>query len=82
MGVVFMAEQTNPIQRIVALKNMKPGMDVRQVIARFEAARQALAMMDRPNIAKILEAALLYSSNFANRADSDHVGGSLDESCT
>jgi eukaryotic-like serine/threonine-protein kinase len=47
MGVVFMAEQSEPIQRTVALKIIKPGMDTRQVIARFEAERQALAMMER-----------------------------------
>jgi tetratricopeptide (TPR) repeat protein len=56
MGVVFMAEQTEPIHRTVALKIIKPGMDTRQVIARFEAERQALAMMDHPNIAKVLDA--------------------------
>ncbi len=56
MGVVFMAEQTEPIQRSVALKIIKPGMDTRQVIARFEAERQAVAMMDHPNIAKVLDA--------------------------
>jgi serine/threonine protein kinase/tetratricopeptide (TPR) repeat protein len=56
MGVVFRAEQTRPVQRTVALKIIKPGMDTRQVIARFEAERQALAMMDHPNIAKVLDA--------------------------
>ena len=56
MGAVFMAEQSAPIQRTVALKIIKPGMDTRQVIARFEAERQALAMMDHPNIAKVLDA--------------------------
>ncbi len=56
MGLVFMAEQTEPVQRRVALKIIKPGMDSRQVIARFEAERQALAMMDHPNIAKVLDA--------------------------
>ena len=56
MGVVFMAEQTEPVQRTVALKIIKPGMDTRQVIARFEAERQALALMDHPNIAKVLDA--------------------------
>ncbi|MCO6044071.1 protein kinase [Aeoliella sp. ICT_H6.2] len=56
MGVVYMAEQTAPVERRVALKIIKPGMDTRQVIARFEAERQALAMMDHPNIAKVLEA--------------------------
>ena len=56
MGVVFMAEQTQPVQRKVALKIVKPGMDTKQVIARFEAERQALAMMDHPNIARVLDA--------------------------
>ncbi len=56
LGVVFMAEQTEPIQRTAALKIIKPGMDTRQVIARFEAERQAVAMMDHPNIAKVLDA--------------------------
>ena len=54
MGVVYMAEQTEPVQRKVALKVIKPGMDSRQVIARFEAERQALAMMDHVNIARVL----------------------------
>src|SRR5262245_51263669 len=56
MGVVWMAEQTQPVQRKVALKIIKAGMDTRQVIARFEAERQALALMDHPNIAKVLDA--------------------------
>ena len=56
MGVVFMAEQAEPLRRTVALKIIKPGMDSRQVIARFEAERQALAMMDHPNIAKVFDA--------------------------
>jgi serine/threonine protein kinase/tetratricopeptide (TPR) repeat protein len=56
MGTVFMAEQTQPVQRRVALKIIKAGMDSKQVIARFEAERQALAMMDHPNIAKVLDA--------------------------
>jgi serine/threonine protein kinase/tetratricopeptide (TPR) repeat protein len=55
MGTVFMAEQTRPVQRRVALKIIKPGMDSRQVIARFEAERQALALMDHANIARILD---------------------------
>jgi len=55
-GVVYMADQTEPVQRRVALKIIKPGMDTRQVIARFEAERQALAMMDHPNIARVLDA--------------------------
>ncbi len=56
MGVVFMAEQIHPVQRTVALKIIKPGLDTRQVIARFEAERQAVAMMDHPNIAKVHDA--------------------------
>jgi serine/threonine protein kinase len=55
-GVVFMAEQQKPIRRRVALKVLKPGMDTRQVIARFEAERQALALMDHPNIAHVYDA--------------------------
>ena len=55
-GLVFMAEQQQPIRRKVALKILKPGMDTRQVIARFDAERQALALMDHPNIASVLEA--------------------------
>jgi WD40 repeat protein/serine/threonine protein kinase len=56
MGTVFMAEQTQPVQRKVALKVIKPGMDSRHVIARFEAERQALAMMDHVNIARVFDA--------------------------
>ncbi len=56
MGVVWMAEQEQPVRRRVALKVIKPGMDSRQVVARFEAERQALALMDHPNIAKVLDA--------------------------
>src|SRR5262245_47021824 len=55
MGVVWMAEQTRPVKRKVALKVIKPGMDSRQVIARFEAERQALALMDHVNIARVLD---------------------------
>jgi len=55
MGAVYMAQQTHPVKRKVALKVIKPGMDTREVIARFEAERQALAMMDHPNIAKVLD---------------------------
>ena len=54
-GVVYVAEQTEPVRRRVALKVIKLGMDTRQVVARFEAERQALAMMDHPNIAKVLD---------------------------
>jgi hypothetical protein len=56
MGLVYMAEQQQPMRRLVALKIIKPGMDSRQVIARFEAERQALALMDHVNIAKVLDA--------------------------
>jgi serine/threonine protein kinase len=55
-GTVYVAEQTEPVRRRVALKVIKLGMDTREVIARFEAERQALAMMDHPNIAKVLDA--------------------------
>jgi serine/threonine protein kinase len=55
MGLVFVAEQQRPVRRKVALKVIKPGMDTRAVIARFEAERQALALMDHPNIAKVLD---------------------------
>ena len=53
-GVVYMAEQAEPVRRRVALKIIKLGMDTKSVIARFEAERQAVAMMDHPNIAKVL----------------------------
>jgi WD40 repeat protein/serine/threonine protein kinase len=54
-GAVFMAEQQEPLRRKVALKVLKPGMDTRQVVARFEAERQALALMDHPNIAHVFD---------------------------
>jgi serine/threonine protein kinase len=56
MGLVYMAEQQRPVRRKVALKIIKPGMDTRQVIARFEAERQTLALMDHPNIARVFDA--------------------------
>ncbi|MEO6054484.1 MAG: protein kinase [Chthoniobacterales bacterium] len=55
-GVVWMAEQTRPIRRTVALKVIKPGMDTKEVLSRFEAERQALALMEHPNIARVLDA--------------------------
>ena len=55
-GVVYLAEQQEPVRRRVALKVIKLGMDTKSVIARFEAERQALALMDDPNIAKVLDA--------------------------
>lgn len=54
-GLVFMSEQSRPVRRKVALKIIKPGMDTKAVVARFEAERQALAMMDHPNIARVLD---------------------------
>jgi tetratricopeptide (TPR) repeat protein len=59
MGLVFVAEQQEPIRRKVALKIIKPGMDTRQVVARFEAERQALALMDHPNIAKVYDGGVI-----------------------
>jgi serine/threonine protein kinase/WD40 repeat protein len=56
MGTVFLAEQSQPVRRMVALKIVKPGMDSGQVLARFEAERQALAILDHPNIAKVFDA--------------------------
>src|SRR6202012_1932594 len=56
MGSVWMARQTEPIKRTVAVKLIKPGMDSKAVLARFDAERQALALMDHPNIAKVLDA--------------------------
>jgi WD40 repeat protein/serine/threonine protein kinase/Flp pilus assembly protein TadD len=56
MGTVWMAQQTEPVKRLVAVKLIKAGMDSRQVLARFEAERQALALMDHPNIARVLDA--------------------------
>jgi non-specific serine/threonine protein kinase/serine/threonine-protein kinase len=55
MGAVWVAEQVQPVRRKVAIKLIKPGMDTRQVLSRFEAERQALALMDHPNIAKVLD---------------------------
>ena len=55
-GVVFMAEQERPVRRPVALKVIKVGMDTKEVVARFEAERQALALMDHPNIARVFDA--------------------------
>src|SRR5207302_5295036 len=56
MGIVWMAEQQEPVRRQVALKVIKAGMDSAQVVARFEAERQALALMDHPNVARVLDA--------------------------
>jgi tetratricopeptide (TPR) repeat protein/serine/threonine protein kinase len=70
-GVVFMAEQQEPIRRKVALKVIKPGMDTRQVIARFDAERQALALMDHPNIARVLDAGTTGAGVPASAGSSD-----------
>jgi serine/threonine protein kinase/tetratricopeptide (TPR) repeat protein len=56
MGVVYVAEQEQPVRRLVALKIIRPGMDTAEIIARFESERQALALMDHPNIARVLDA--------------------------
>src|SRR4029077_15234821 len=58
MGAVYVAEQTEPVRRKVAVKLIKPGMDSKAVLARFEAERQALALMDHANIAKVLDGGL------------------------
>jgi WD40 repeat protein/serine/threonine protein kinase/Flp pilus assembly protein TadD len=75
-GVVFMAEQQRPVRRIVALKILKPGMDTRQIVARFEAERQALALMDHPNIAKILDAGTTGITGHGSAARHEAVGSS------
>src|SRR5262245_57052064 len=73
MGTVWMAQQTEPVKRVVALKLIKAGMDSKAVIARFEAERQALALMDHPNIAKVLDGGYVgYVSNVPEAAP--HVG--------
>ena len=81
-----MAEQRQPVRRSVALKIIKPGMDTRQVIARFEAERQALALMDHPNIARVLDAGatdvgptLLCDGTGQRRAD--HASTAMRTSC-
>jgi eukaryotic-like serine/threonine-protein kinase len=70
MGTVWMAEQEEPVRRTVAIKLIKSGMDSRQVLARFEAERQALALMDHPNIAKVLDAGTTGSEAEAQRGAS------------
>src|SRR5262249_42544734 len=61
MGTVWKAQQTEPVQRLVAVKLIKSGMDTKQVVARFEAERQALALMDHPHIAKVFDAGTIPS---------------------
>jgi serine/threonine-protein kinase len=65
MGTVYMAQQTEPVRRKVALKIIKPGMDTRQVVARFEAEQQALALMEHPNIAKVFDAGIVGAASRA-----------------
>jgi serine/threonine protein kinase len=79
-GVVYMAEQEEPVRRRVALKIIKLGMDTKQVIARFEAERQALAMMDHPNIAKIFDAGVTETgARLSPAAAASLADGCLDE---
>src|SRR5438876_8898560 len=73
MGVVYMAEQQQPIRRRIALKIIKPGMDSAQVIARFEAERQALALMDHVNIAKVFDGGTTDGRPLAPREDRKSV---------
>jgi serine/threonine-protein kinase len=75
MGLVYMAEQQQPVRRLVALKLIKPGFDSKQTIARFEAERQALAMMDHPNIAKIFDAGTVGQAS--SLPDNERQAGSL-----
>jgi WD40 repeat protein/serine/threonine protein kinase len=76
MGTVWMAQQTEPVKRVVALKLIKAGMGSKQVIARFEAERQALALMDHPNIAKVFDAGYVGQvSNLSGQAGSLPHGG-------
>ncbi len=86
MGSVWMAEQQRPVRRMVALKLIKAGMDTRAVLARFEAERQALALMDHPNIAKVLDAGqsagrpyfvmeLVKGTPITNYCDANHLSG-------
>ena len=76
MGLVYMAEQQQPVRRLVALKIIRPGMDSKQVIARFEAERQALALMDHPNIAKVLDAGTVGAGKDEGGRVKDEVGSS------
>ena len=75
MGTVWMAEQKEPIQRRVAVKVIKAGMDSKQVLARFEAERQALALMDHPNIAKVLDAGTTGQEPAAQARDAGTLAG-------
>jgi eukaryotic-like serine/threonine-protein kinase len=74
MGTVWMAQQSEPIKRLVAIKLIKPGMDSKQVLARFEAERQALALMDHPNIAKVFDAGAVGSRQSAVGSEEKQAG--------
>jgi serine/threonine protein kinase len=74
MGEVWIAQQTEPVKRQVALKLIKTGMDSKAVLARFEAERQALALMDHPNIARVLDGGLTGVGHVSNVPGSGHVG--------
>ena len=82
MGVVYMAEQTQPVQRRVALKVIKAGMGSRHVIARFEAERQALSLMDHPNIAKVLDAGEVGQASGSRQTSGAADSGTLASSAT
>ncbi len=73
MGVVYMAVQKEPVKRKVALKIIKPGMDTREVVARFKAEQQALALMDHPNIAKVLDAGTTGENQESQSRDSKPI---------
>ena len=78
MGTVWMAQQTEPVKRLVALKLIKAGMDSKQIIARFEAERQALALMDHPNIARVLDAGTTSEvRNQKSEVSGERAGSSL-----
>jgi eukaryotic-like serine/threonine-protein kinase len=74
MGTVWMAQQSEPIKRLVAIKLIKPGMDSKQVLSRFEAERQALALMDHPNIAKVFDAGAVGSRQSAVGSEEKQSG--------
>src|SRR5262245_45636419 len=75
MGTVWMAQQTEPVKRLVAIKLIKAGMDSKAVIARFEAERQALALMDHPNIAKVLDAGTTGEPDAQARGEANSLAG-------
>jgi serine/threonine protein kinase len=80
MGTVFMAEQTEPVRRLVALKVIKAGMESRQVMAHFEAERQALALMDHPNIAKVFDAGTTEEKDEGGRMKDEKEAGNRSDS--